>query len=364
VIFQFVISIGLIVSTVISYSQLRYIQNKKLGFDKEQVVVIYYAWFLQSHYESFKNELLAHPHIRTVTSGGPPVTGDYAWYSLKEKDGSPLTYFLYEVDYDYLKTLGIKVIAGREFSKDYVTDSTAVVVNEAYARWVGWNVQTFALETRKVRVQQQERSVVGVAADFNNRSLHEAIQPVVISLKPGVRSGVLVRIGPEDVQETLAFLKQKWEAFVPDRPFEYSFLDEDIDRVYRKEQRLGRIFGTFALLTVFVACLGLFGLAAFTAEQRTKEIGIRKVLGASVSNIVTLLSKEFILLVGLANLIAWPIAYYAMNKWLRDFAYRIDLGAGVFVLGGALALVIALLTVSVQAVKAAMSNPVEALRYE
>jgi putative ABC transport system permease protein len=276
-----------------------------------------------------------------------------------------LTYQPYDVDYDYLRTLGIKIIAGRDFSRDYAMDSTAVLVSESYIRAMGWDIKTFGQEIKKVKVYgNQEMRVIGVIGDFHALSLYNEINPVIFTLRPGVQYCILVRIRPGDVQETLAFMKKKWEAFVPARPFQYYFLDEGIDRLYRREQRLGRIFGTFSLLTVFVACLGLFGLASFTAEQRTKEIGIRKVLGASVSGLVLLLSKEFMALVALANLIAWPIAYYAMNRWLQGFAYRIELGPGVFILGGVLALVIALLTVSAQAIRAARANPVEALRYE
>jgi putative ABC transport system permease protein len=211
---------------------------------------------------------------------------------------------------------------------------------------------------------KRKGQVIGVVKDFHVRSLHEKIPPVAICMWTPKYNLLSLRIQAENIPGTMAFLEKKWRQFIPDRPFEAWFMDEGIDRLYRSEAKFGQIFRTFSMLAIFIACLGLFGLAAYTAEQRTKEIGIRKVLGASVSGIVLLFSKDFVKLVALANLIAWPVAYYAASRWLQGFAYRINLGIGVFVLGGALALVIALLTVSAQAIRAARANPVDALRYE
>ncbi len=200
--------------------------------------------------------------------------------------------------------------------------------------------------------------------DFNVTSLHQLIEPVILQIRPKSFRGISARIRTENIPETLAFLREKWTKFSPLFPFEYSFLDEDFNKLYKAEENVGRIIGIFSSLAIFVACLGLFGLAAFTAEQRTKEIGIRKVLGGSVSGMVILLSKEFVKWVLIANIFAWPIAYYVAYRWLQNFAYRTSIGFVVFVLSALLALVIALATVSYQAIKAALANPVETLRYE
>ena len=350
---QFVISIALIVCTAVIHAQLRFIQTVKLGFNKAQVVVVSRGRALGKQYAPFKNALLAHPNVLAVTSGDTPG-GVSRTSEFGQKDGSTLRCYHYEVDYDYLETLGIDLISGRDFSRDRGADSDARIVNEACA----------ALLKRKDVFFERSDRVIGVVRDFHTLSLRQKIEPLMITLKPGTHADVLVRIGTGDVRETLAFLKAEWEAFVKDRPFVYSFLDEDLDRFYRAEQRLGRIFSSFSLVAIFVACLGLFGLVSFTAERRTREIGVRKTLGASVADIVILLSKDLVKLVVLANAIAWPVAYYAMQGWLKDFAYRIDLGVGVFALGGILALLVALATVGLQAVKAALTNPADALRYE
>jgi putative ABC transport system permease protein len=206
-------------------------------------------------------------------------------------------------------------------------------------------------------------TIVGIIEDFHIVSLHHPIVPIVIRANPS-SANILIRIAPEDISGTIAYLRETWQKFSPQRPFHFFFLDEYLDRLYTAEQKLSRSFGYFSFLAIFIACLGLLGLAAFAAERRTKEIGIRKVFGATVANVVALLSKDFVRLVLLANLIAWPVAWFAMNKWLQNFAYRIDIGWWVFVLAGGLALVIALLTVSTQAIRAALANPVDSLRYE
>ena len=258
---------------------------------------------------------------------------------------------------------------GRFFLPQFATDtSDAVVANEAAVRQFGWEEPL----GKRVWINSEEAgAVIGVVRDFHTASLHEAIEPVVMRAATGDLSAagdlaryLVIRIRGADVAEALRSLEARWDAVEPDRPFAYSFLDEDMEALYAAEQRLGWIAGAFAGLAVFIACLGLFGLAAFAAEQRTKEIGVRKVLGASVASIVALLAKEFVMLVGVAFVVAVPVAYLAMRRWLEGFAYRIDLGVGVFLLVGTLALGIALLTVSYQAVKAAQADPVKALRYE
>jgi putative ABC transport system permease protein len=267
-----------------------------------------------------------------------------------------------EVDEDFLETFEIELIAGRNFSPAIASDSTAFILNETAVKQLGWT-DPIGKQFEWVGIGKSG-TVIGVVKDFHHESLRKWIGPLALNLRTPLFWYLAVRIRGEDVQETMTFLEKKWKQFVPRQPFEYNFMGDTIGWMYQEETRMGRVAGFSSLLAIFVACLGLFGLASFTAERRTKEIGIRKVLGATVPNLVGLLSKDFVKLLVVANLIAWPITYYAMNRWLQDFAYRIELGPGVFIMGGMLALVIALMTVSVQAIKAARANPVDALRYE
>jgi putative ABC transport system permease protein len=369
VVAQFAASIIFIIATVVVYRQLRYVQNQNLGFDKEHVLVIPVvdppARFC---YKSFKNAALQNADVLAV-SASTSVPGGLIGDNLLHPEGIPenenIIMETLLVEHDFISTLGIAMAAGRDFSRDHPTDSTAAfIINEAAAKQLGWKEN--ALDRKIDFANQQEARVIGVVKNFHFKSLHQKIEPLAIHLaySPDAFVNLVVRLRPQNVQQTLAFLEEKWREVYPQHPFEYSFLDEDFDHLYRAEQLRGKIFGAFALLAILIACLGLFGLAAFTAEQRTKEIGIRKVLGAAEAQIVFLLSKEFILLVLIANLVAWPVAYWAMHNWLQDFAYRTPLGLELFVFGGLLALVISLLTVSFQAIKAALTNPVEALRYE
>ncbi len=274
------------------------------------------------------------------------------------------------VDYDFIPTLGLSLLAGRNFSESFLTDvSRAYVLNKTAVERLGWSPEeaigkSFVLGPPGT----PEGEIIGVVDDFHIASLRQEIQPVVLQLYKlpfGSLPYVLVaKLTPEHIRDGMAHIEQQFRLIAPGASFQYAFLDEIFDRMYRAEERLSRIFTAFAALAIFIACLGLFGLAAFTAERRTKEIGIRKVLGASVSGIIALLSKEFVKLVLVANVMAWPVAYGMMNKWLQDFAYRIDISWWVFALAGGLALIVALLTVSAQAIKAALANPVETLRYE
>jgi putative ABC transport system permease protein len=269
----------------------------------------------------------------------------------------------FATDHDFVKTLGLELADGRDFSKDFGAEEEAFILNEAAVKALGWSDPV----GREIGVDyfNKRGRVIGVVKDFNYNSLHEKIGPAVIQVMPSdFFTKIAVRVRGENLDRTLAFLKEKWQTLAPNLPFEYHFVDQDMENLYRDDQRLARIFGYFTALALIVACLGLFGLVSLGVAQRTKEIGVRKVLGATVTDVVALLSKDFVKLVLLANLIAWPAAYFAMNKWLQNFAYRIDIGWWMFALAGGLALVIALLTVSTQAIKAALANPVEALRYE
>jgi putative ABC transport system permease protein len=269
------------------------------------------------------------------------------------------------VDNQYIPTLGMQMAAGRNFSPEFTTDSAGVILNETAAKALGWG--TDALDRTITHADNEGNKVtyrvIGVVKDFHFRSLHERISPLVMVLSRNSGTAI-VKVKTEDMAGLLASVKKQWAALTPDEPFIYSFLDERIANTYLSEQKVGRLLGIFAGLTILVACLGLFGLATFTAEQRTKEVGIRKVLGASVTNIAALLSKDFLKLVLIANLIAWPLAWWAMHTWLQDFEYSISISLWMFAGVGLAALLIALLTVSFQSVKAAMANPIDSLRNE
>ncbi len=263
------------------------------------------------------------------------------------------------VDHDFVKTFGVQMLAGRNFETAHSTDSTAFLLNQAAVDLIGWQEPL-----GKQMNFGPKGQVIGIVQDFNYASLRERIRPMAILIRPGWSSYVAVRLAPGEQSTTLRQLATVWREFEPERPFEPFFLDDNLNQLYQKEERLSFILSAFSMLALVIACLGLFGLAAFATEQRTKEIGIRKVMGASLPQIVGLLSKDFAKLVLLANIIAAPLAWFAMNKWLENFPYRIALGPRLLLLAGAIAFGVALLTISYQALKAALANPVEALRYE
>jgi len=268
------------------------------------------------------------------------------------------------IDYDFVKTYRMEILAGRNFSSDFGSDSAGtILLNESAIQKFGWTPEE-AVGKELAHRYDQIGKIVGVVKNFNFRTVHTEIEPIVLLLAPDYISTVSVRIMPGDIRKTIDFIQEKWKHTFPEEQFEYNFLDNRINQLYAGEKKMRNIFLMFSSLSLFVASLGLFGLAAFTAEERTKEIGIRKVLGASVSGLLILLSKDFTKWVLLANIIAWPIAYFAMNNWLQNFAYRINLGIWTFIMAGVLALLIALFTVSFQAIRTALANPVESLRYE
>ncbi len=369
VIFQFCISIGLIIGTIVVYQQLQYIQNKELGFEKDQVLVLPDAGQLGQNVEVFRQQLLQDPRVVSVsTSGylpaGPSNNNNFFLYPDNDVSQQVKT-LRYEIDDQYIPTLGIELVAGRNFSAVYGEDSTGIILNETAAKAFGWKKAALGqtLTTSSNSGEKFTFRVIGVVKDFHFRSLHDRISPLVMVLGKA-EGAVITKIKTENAGSLLAALKQKWSDLSGGEPFEYSFLDERYYQAYQSEQKMGLILGIFSGLTIFVACMGLFGLATFTAEQRTREIGIRKVLGADVSDIVALLSKEFLKLVLVAAVIAFPIAWLAMHKWLQDFAYRIDITLWVFLLAGVASALVALLTVGYQALKAATANPIKNLRTE
>jgi len=365
VILQFSISIILIISTVTVMDQLDFLRNRKLGFDKDHVVVIPIREnSIRKNAEAIKADLRQNSDIlnATITIGVPggAVAGD-AVQLITEEGEKKLTLRMIYTDHDYINTMGMEIIQGRDFSKDMSTDATeAFLVNEAAVK----HLQLEDPLNTRFDWHEKKGEVIGIVRDFQFQSLKEEINPLVIHIWPEDTYVFAIRIRPTNVPETLAFIENKWRELDPAHPFDYSFMDETFDKLYRSEEKLGQIFSIFSILAISIAALGLFGLALFMVEQRTKEIGIRKVLGASIGSIFILVSKEFAFLVLIANVAAWPTAYFLMRKWLQNFAYRVNMEPWIFLMSGVIALLIAFLTISYQAVKAAMADPVKSLRFE
>lgn len=363
VVLQFAVSILLIIGTLVIQQQMTYIRNRRLGFDKDHILVIRNAEVLGKQVEAFKEDLRHRSGIVGVTSAYYLLGNRFSNWGIRI-EGQQIPDLNMSLDLNYcdphfLSTLGMEMAEGRFFSEEMPTDSAAMVINEEAVRY-------FGLENpvgKRIDTWDKEYTVIGIVKNVHYESLHTDVKRMAFILRDRPPLYVLVKIRSENVPSTINVVKYAWNAF-SDLPFEFSFLDEQIDSLYRSEIVTGRIVAVFSSLAIVVSCLGLFGLAAFAAEQKTKEIGIRKVFGASVPGIVVHLAREFTKWVVLANGIAWPLAYFMMTRWLQGFAYRIDMGIWPFVLSGGLALAVALLTVSYQSVKAALSNPVEALRYE
>jgi len=367
IVFQFFVSTALIIATVIIYQQLHYMQNKKLGYDKDQVLFLPDARLLGKDQTAFKQQLLQDNRVVSASisrsiPGGQIMDGTEIYPKNENSNGTEIHASISHVDYDYLHTLGIQILKGRNFSKDFPTDSSGIVINEAAVQQLGWTNEN-AVGKTIVRSGQEEFKVVGVVADFNYASLKQKIAPLMMMLGRNF-GGLIIKINTRDVKGFLADLKKQWNSFNPAGPLEYNFLDEKFAALYASEQRTKQIFSAFAVLAIIIASLGLFGLSAFVIEQRAREIGIRKVLGASVQQVLLLVSKEFLLLVGIAFIISVPVTWWAMHEWLKDFAYRINIGTGVFVAAGLAAILIAFFTISFQAIRAAIANPVKSLRTE
>jgi putative ABC transport system permease protein len=371
VVFQFVISIILIFGTAVIYNQLNYIHNKDIGFNRQQVLIIQHTDALRDQGATFKNELQQISGVQSATmSGFLPVnfnrSNDAFFTSPALDQKSAISMQNWVVDENYIPTLDIKILQGRNFSPQFLTDSTGIIINEAAAKFLATkevlNKKLYELKDINTKALNEYR-VIGIMKNFNFSSLRDVVTPLALRL--GKNNGnISVRINSSDIPKVLAQIKNKWKALAPSQPFDYSFMDEDFNKIYTTEQRTAQIFITFAVLAILIACLGLFGLVTYAAEQRTKEIGIRKVLGANVTNIVTMISRDFLKLILIASVIAFPLAWWAMNKWLQDFAYRINISWLIFLAAGLLAVFIALATISFQAIKAAIANPVKSLRTE
>ncbi len=371
VVFQFATSIILIAGTIVVYEQLHYIQTKNLGYNKDQVLIINGVSSLSNNKTAFKNEILQLPGVVSGTiSGYLPVSDSYRSDNSHSKEAAMTATNSFNmqrwyIDDEYIKTLGMQIIKGRNFSKDFPTDSEAVIINETTAKILGYDdpVGKKIYSSIDNEGNTMPLTIIGVVQNFNFESLHQNIGPLSFRLGGGEGFGVF-KVHASNIQQLVTQIQNKWKAVAPGLPFSYRFLNESFHGMYRAEQRVGKIALIFSVLAIFIASLGLFGLATFMAEQRTKEIGIRKVLGASVHGIVQMLSKDFIKLVAVAFVFAAPLAWWGMHNWLNDFAYRINIEWWMFAAAGAGALCIALATVSFQAIKAAIANPVSALRTE
>jgi len=368
VVLQFTISIALIISTIIIKDQLSFIQNKNLGFNKEQLYSIKNFGVPENKLQVIEQELLKNPEIISVTNSSimffHGVPGDR--YSFNKRQVSNIISSQYlDVDYNFIKTFKIPLLQGRFFLKDFRSDTTSVVINEAMKKQcgvedpVGKEIIQMGNHTRTYRI-------IGVIKNFNYQSLHEQIKPLVLFLSPvnQAASILTIRISQANIKNTIVYINKTWKKFTGGEEIYASFMNQDLDYLYKSEERAGTVAVLFSGLAIFIACLGLFGLASFITEQRKKEIGIRKVLGASALELVIMLSKEFAKWVLIANIIAWPAAYFVMNNWLKDFAYRINITPWVFIFSGLIALIIALLTVSTHAIKVSTANPVKSIRYE
>jgi putative ABC transport system permease protein len=364
IVIQFTASIVLIISTTVVFKQMHFIRSKDLGFNWEQIVTIRTSRELRRNYQAIKQELLKDSRIQNVTAASSiplNVNNNNPVYWEGRAAESPVQMNFACVDYDYFETFDMKMAHGRSFSKDFPTDRRNYIINEAALKLTGFKDPV----GKMFSMGRNEGELVGVVKDFHGTSLHSDIRPIVFCLYQNLPYfNMFVKISSAGIRETIASIRKTINEYTPDFIFSFSFLDEEFNRQYRNEERLGQIFNYFTFLAIFVSCLGLFGLASFTAVQKTKEIAVRKVLGASVSKIVGMLSKEFLILVGIANVIAWPLAYVLTKRWIQSYSYHTHIQIWMFFGAGIIALLIALFTVSYQSIKAASKNPVESLKYE
>jgi putative ABC transport system permease protein len=370
VVFQFALSIILISMTLLVFMQMRFIRNRDLGFDKQNVLVVERAFTLENRGEAFKQELRSIPEVVDAAGSNTLVQGGYYFgvFFRSARNPEVKTTRAMVIDQDFVRTMGLKIVDGRGFSKEF-NDERNIIINESTIKEFGWNDPIGMKVTLLGDEEDQtgEYTIVGVVKDFHYDSLHKDIDSFVLMSYPKeqrIFTNINIRIGPENFPETVAAIREKWAQLSPQQPFSYFFLEDRLNNLYSNERTSGQIFNIFSVLAIVIACVGLFGLSAFIAAQRTKEIGIRKVLGSTGSRIVVLLSKDFAKLVLFAFIVAVPISYYVMTRWLQNFAYRTDIQFWIFLLAGLAAVLVAQLTISFQALKAANIRPAEALRFE
>ncbi|MEI9957055.1 MAG: FtsX-like permease family protein [Ferruginibacter sp.] len=368
---QFAISIILLISTAIVFKQLNYMQQKSLGFNKDRIITLPYNPALDDKFAAFRSDLLANNNIKDAARSSRIPTGrllDNMGASISRGDSLvPINADIkfVQADENFVATYGIKMVAGKDFSKNYAADTSAFLINEAAVKTLGLKSNEEAIG-KPMGYGQRKGNIVGVINDFHFESMHQKITPIILIVANGPnRYGrISIKLNTANIPAALTFIESTWKKFLPETPYEYNFLDTNFKKLYESEQKQATIFTLFACIAIFIACLGLFGLSAFSITQRIKEIGIRKVLGASTGSIVSLLSGDFLKLVALAAIIAFPVAWYAMDSWLQDFAYRTSISWWIFIAAGIIAASIALFTIIFQAIKAALANPVKNLRTE
>jgi putative ABC transport system permease protein len=370
---QFVISVVLIAGTIIVFQQVRYMRNQKLGVNIDQTLVLKAAGSLQDSlygttFQPFKTELLKQPEVKSVAASSNVMGREIYWTSgtrrLDSQNETSVTLYYMGIDYDFIPGYELKLLAGRNFSKDFKTDEKAVLLNQKSIELLGYKNAKEAINKKLARGRRDTLTVVGVVADYHHQGLQKVIDPMIFLLVPNIRGFYSLKVQSANLPQTIANIGKTWDKYFPADPIEYSFLDEVFNQQYKSDQLFGKVFGVFAFLAILIACFGLLGLSAYNVLQRTKEIGIRKVLGASVQNILLLLSTDFLKLVIVALFIAVPVGWYVMHSWLKDFAYRISIHWWVFIIAAVIAVLIAFFTISTQAIKAAVTNPVKSLRTE
>jgi putative ABC transport system permease protein len=363
---QFAVSIMLILCTTVVSKQFGFMKNTDTGFDKDQVVILPMTGQMVQHFDAIKQDLVKYPEVKGVTAStrelGTPLWRNQIFFEGINPDERWISPYM-AVDHEFLSFYGIELLAGRTFSPEHTDDnnSRSYIINETLAKQIGWENPL----GQRFKIGDFEwGKVIGVAKDFNFRSLHHKIEPVAFYIYRPWLFQMSVRIGTEEMSQTLRYMEEKLQPYRGEQPFLYSFLNEDYAQLYKSEEKSRRIFGIFSLLAIVISCLGLFALASFTAEQKTKEIGIRKILGSSATDIIVMLSWRFAKWVILANIIALPVAWYVMDRWLQNFAYRIQIGVDTFLLASGIALLFALATVSFKVFRAASANPIDSIRYE
>jgi putative ABC transport system permease protein len=369
VVFQFAVSATLIIGTLVVGKQMQYIQNKDIGYDRKQLIVIRQAGLLGNNLEAFRNEIRKDSRVKSITMSAFVPAGPSDNYTSAispiHDPGQRIRSKNFHIDEAYISTLGLKLLSGRNFSNQSNADNNDIIINQTAIKTFGLKANPIGqtiLESVGGENKKEILTIIGVVKDFHARSLHEKIDPLIMKYKP--QHGLIIKANSEDVTDLIKTIKSSWESFGTNEIFDYAFLDELYNETYQKEANMNSILRIFAILTIFVACLGLFGLVTFTTEQRFKEIGIRKVLGSSVPQIVGLLSKDFLKLIVVSFLIAFPLGYYVMDDWLQDFEYRTDLHWWVFAVAGVVTITIAFLTISYRSIQAALMNPVKSLKTE
>lgn len=366
VIFQFCISIFLISGTIVVYKQLTFIQDKKLGYNNDQVITLPFDRSMLDKFETIKDEFKSSNIIFNVTAGSETPTqimGGYSFTMEGDPDGEQHEAQAVSVDIEYIKTFEIELIAGVDYNEGHTkTEEYEFIINESVLKERNWSLEDAV--GKRISLNGRKGPIIGVMKDFHFTSLHRAIGPLVFFYQPSQWNHIMVKVSGNDMPAALSYLETKWKELIPHRPFEYGFLDQEFANLYSTEQKVGQIMGIFSGLAIFIACLGLMGLASFTASQKSKEIGVRKVMGASILSVIGLLSKQFAVLVIISFIIAGPISYLLMNSWLDGFEYKIQINVATMLVSGLAAFLVAFLSVAYQSFQAAKANPVNTLRHE